>query len=62
MAWREDMRREDNGTQYERMTANALEPPRKKPELVPVLAARGVAILEIVSQNLRTFHTNSVIH
>ena len=38
MAWREDMRREDNGTQYERMTADALQPP-EEPELVRVLAA-----------------------
>ena len=41
MAWREDMRRETNGDQYERMTADALQPP-EEPELVRVLAAGGV--------------------
>jgi len=30
MAWREDMRREDNGTQYERMTADALHHPKSR--------------------------------
>ena len=30
MAWREDMRREDNGTQYERMTADALHHPKNR--------------------------------
>src|SRR3954454_11869072 len=30
MAWREDMRREDNGDQYERMTADALHHPKSR--------------------------------
>ena len=30
MAWREDMRREDNGTQYQRMTADALHHPKSR--------------------------------
>ena len=30
MAWREDMRREDNGDQYERMTADALRHPKSR--------------------------------
>ena len=30
MAWREDMRREDNGTQYEHMTADALHHPKSR--------------------------------
>ena len=29
-AWREDMRREDNGSQYERMTADALHHPKSR--------------------------------
>ena len=30
MAWREDMRREDNGTQHRRVTANALHQPKSR--------------------------------
>ena len=30
MAWREDMRREDNGSQYERVTADALHHPKSQ--------------------------------
>jgi ISXO2-like transposase domain len=30
MAWREDMRREDNGSQYERATADALHHPKSR--------------------------------
>ena len=30
MAWREDMRRETNGDQYERMTADALTHPKSR--------------------------------
>ena len=30
MAWREDMRREDTGTQAERMTADALRHPKSR--------------------------------
>ena len=39
MAWCEDMRRETNGDQYERMTADALGHP-EEPILAWVLASR----------------------